>query len=208
MFRNLASKVSVLVLAATFAQAAFADGKMSMDLQPWRGRFLMDAEKTGDTIKGSISPSRLSPFINLQLKQGKKGAPMWQGMLSQQIASVEVKDKGNGKFEVTIAALPGGWFSYTLVTKANGDIEVNGMGPNGNLNSGGMKKNGNELYFFNMGFSFEFKAGKNGKYNGNVVGGGANSGEAYLTASGDLDPHALMKDPALFILIYILPFSS
>ena len=175
-----------------------------MDLQPQSGRFNFEVTHTGTQVTGSISPSRLSPFVSLQsFSQGS-----WQGQVGQQIASTEVQDLGNGRTRVTISALPGGWYTYTVKSKSNGDVEVNGTGPQGNLNSAGIKKSGSEVYFFNQSFSYDLSSDGNSRYEGSVVSGGSNSGFGYLSVDGDLAPLAVVADPALFIILYVLPFSQ
>jgi hypothetical protein len=196
-------KTIIALAVLLVSQFAFADGIINMDFRPWNGRFLFNATHTGSEIKGSISPSRLSPFVRLT-----EGAHGWTGSLSQQVASVQVTDRGNGKYDILVSALPGGFYSYTYVTKSNGDIEVSGMGPTGMLNTAGLKKSASELYYMNIRYTHTLYAtGDIGHYEGLAGVPGPNTGPAYLTADGDMAPAAASEDPALFVLLYVFPFS-
>jgi hypothetical protein len=192
-----------LTLSLLIAPFAHADGTLSLGLQN-NNSVYMDANHTGSQITGSITPSELNSSIHLSNTNGND----WQGTLSQQIASTSVTDQGNGNFEITISALPSGIYTFHYATDSNGDIEVNGVGPNGHLNSGGFKKNHSDLYFFDQEFSFDVSGGQNGTYSGTAVSGATDTGNAYLNTSGDLDPKVVASNPALFVLLYVFPFSK
>jgi hypothetical protein len=201
--KQISMKTLILFAVLISAPFAFADGKLNLNFEPNFGvaQFTMDANHVGNTVTGSVSPSKLTQFIQLQ----NNGAFAWQGSISSQIASTELQTNNNGSSTITISTLPGGFYTYTWSTKANGDIEINGMGPNGNLNSAGLEKSGNELYFQNMSYSYDVTVGSDGSYSGSVQDGGS----AYLEGTGDLNPKALAAaDPVLFILLYVLPFSN
>jgi hypothetical protein len=197
---------SLVVLSAFVASAvAFAaDGTSSFRLSSGRiASFDYSADFQAGKITGSLERNG---YNKVELTASRGGWTGAFGMGGINVAPIQT----TGENQVVEISTMEGFFHYTLSKDGKGGLEIRAMGKNGDFLGAYLSAEGS-LSVDSPIMSFEVT--RDQKHPTHFEGTAVidfldlEMDSADMDADGSLDPNALAKaDPALFIILYVLPF--
>ncbi|MGE3975352.1 MAG: hypothetical protein AB7F59_12580 [Bdellovibrionales bacterium] len=201
-FTKLAAFAAAALLSAS---AMAADGTAELDFSYFAAGF----ELSHDAGKVTGSQSNLgngSGAVKLERKNN-----MWEGHFGFGNTEVRRNVTRDGKIEIEVSTLPGGHSRFVVETKAD-ETRLSGILFNGSSVWANVKKDGSKMSAGGRVVAVDLKSRDGGKTFAGTASvltrRGYETSPTKLVSTGTLAPATLIAaDPALFALIYVIPYA-
>jgi len=208
--RNFAKSAAFVAAALLSTSAMAAEGTAELNFINFTAGY--ELEHNGMKVEGhQYNLGSGTGAVKLERKDSRTDG-QWSGRFG--IGRAEVRKaltRTDGKMEVEVRTLPGGTHRFTIETKAD-RTKITGWMSGSYRVTAELKTDGSRFTAYNDALNFSLKSKNGMNYDGTAFvttpRGGHDTSTVTLDTTGTLAPAALMTaDPALFVLVYVVPYN-